>query len=57
MRAIMPGYVNYYYKEGQLPAHTKTSFAEYEIVTVHGIITDNASGVIHEGRPQNFAKF
>ena len=45
-----PGYVNYYYKEGKLPAHTKTSFTEYEIVTVHGIITSNALLFMHKVR-------
>ena len=50
MRAIMPGYVSYYYKDGKLPAHTKTSFAEYEIVTVHGIITSNALLFMHKVR-------
>ena len=35
---VMPGYVNYFYKDGHLPAHTKDSFEEYNILTVHGII-------------------
>ena len=35
----MPGYVNYYYnKDGKLPGHTKATFKEYEILTVHGVI-------------------
>ena len=34
----MPGYVNYWYDDGQLSAHTKTSFKEREIFTIHGII-------------------
>ena len=50
MRAIMPGYVNYFYKDGQLPAHTKNSFAEYEILTIHGIITKNALLFMHKIR-------
>ena len=29
----MPGYVNYYYKDGKLPDHSK---ATYEMLTVHG---------------------
>ena len=37
-------------KEGKLPVHTKTSFAEYEIVTVHGIITSNALVFLHKVR-------
>ena len=38
----MPGYVNYYYKDGKLPDHTKATFKEYEILTVHGVIIKNA---------------
>ena len=38
MRAIMPGYVRYFYKEGTPPSGTKTSFKEYNVLTVHGII-------------------
>ena len=30
------------YKEGKLPVHTKNNFVEYEILTVHGIMTRNA---------------
>ena len=42
MRAIMPGYVNYFYHDGQPPASTKESFTKYKILTVHGIIIKNA---------------
>ena len=42
MRAIMPGYINYYYKEGVLPTGTKSSFNNFKILTVHGIIASNA---------------
>ena len=48
VRAIMPGYVNYWYKEGKLPAHTKEKFKEYEILTVHGIIAMNALIFMHK---------
>ena len=41
LRAVMPGYVNYFYKDGQLPVHTKPAFKEYNILTVHGIIVKN----------------
>ena len=50
MRAIMPGYVNYYYKDGKLPAHTKASFADFGIITVHGLITNNALLFMHKIR-------
>ena len=48
MRAIMPGYVNDWYDDGKLPAHTKTSFKEHEILTVHGIITMDTLIFLHK---------
>ncbi len=42
MRAVMPGYVNYYYKDGILPTGTKSKFNEFEILTVHNIVVRNA---------------
>ena len=42
IRAVMPGYVNYWFKEGKLPAHTKEEFKKYNILTVHGTIVMNA---------------
>ena len=47
LRAVIPGFVNYYYKDGNLPAHTKEYFAKYEILTVHGIILKNALLLMH----------
>ena len=38
IRAVMSGYVNYWYKEGKLPARTKEAFKELNILTVHSII-------------------
>ena len=38
IRMIMPGYVDYFYRNGNLPAHTQASFREHKILTVHGII-------------------
>ena len=38
MRAIIPGYINYKYKDGKLPGHTKPKFYEYKILNIHGII-------------------
>ena len=42
MRAVMPGYVNYKYKDGNLPGHTKSAFLEYEILTVQNLVALNA---------------
>ena len=41
IRAIMPGYINYYYRDGENPTHTKEFFNEHEILTVHNIILKN----------------
>ena len=43
MRAIIPGYINYKYKDGKLPGHTKPKFYDYKILTIHGIIVQNLS--------------
>ena len=42
MRAVMPGYVNYFFKDGVVPTHCKHAFNEYNIITVHNIIIKNA---------------
>ena len=42
MRAVAPGFVNYFYKDGNLPSHTKSYFKEFDILTVHSIIVLNA---------------
>ena len=41
IRAIMPGFVNYFYKDGIVPEHTKPFFAKYNILTVQGVIVKN----------------
>ena len=38
MRAVIPGYINYKYKDGEIPGHTKPAFTEYKILTVHNLI-------------------
>ena len=42
IRAVMPGYVKYYYKDGVLPTHTKSAFKEYTILTAQSVIAKNA---------------
>ncbi len=37
----MPGYINYFYKDGLLPSGTKISFNNYSVLTIHGIIAHN----------------
>jgi hypothetical protein len=41
LRAVVPGFVNYFYKDGKLPAHTKSSFNKFKILTIHNIIIKN----------------
>ena len=41
IRTVIPGYVNYYYKDGKLPTHTKATFHKHKILTIHGIIVKN----------------
>ena len=48
MRSIMPGYVNYFYKDGVIPTSTKSSFNEYKILTVHSIIVRNVQIFMHK---------
>ena len=42
IRAIVPGFINYKYRDGELPGHTKPYFNEYKILGVHGVIVINA---------------
>ena len=41
MRAIMPGWVNYFYKDGICPTHTKPAFVQLNVLTVQNIILKN----------------
>ena len=50
VRAVMPGFVNYQYRDGNLPDHTKHSFSKYNILTVHGVIVLNALLFLHKVR-------
>ena len=48
LRAVMPGYVNLFYKDGCLPAHTKPGFTQFNLLTVHGVIAKNAMIFMHK---------
>ena len=50
MRAVMPGYVNYYFKDGQLPTSTKNSFNQSGVLSIHGIIANQAIQFIHKAK-------
>ena len=38
IRAIMPGFVNYFYMDGILPSHIKAAFTDLKILSVRNII-------------------
>ncbi len=44
----MPGHINYEFKYGVIPTHTKSSFFNYSILTVHSIIVKNALLLLHK---------
>ena len=48
IRAVMPGYIQYYFKDGTLPSGTKSSFTKYKILTIHNIIAKNALIFMHK---------
>ena len=50
MRSVMPGYINYFFKDGCLPTHTKPAFAECDVLTVHGVIVKNSLTFIHKAK-------
>ena len=42
IRALVPGFINYKYRDGELPGHTKPYFNEYKMLGVHGVIVANS---------------
>ena len=42
IRAVIPGFVNYKYKNGKLPGHTKLAFSKYKILTIQNLIVLNS---------------
>ena len=45
---LIPGFINYKYKDGKIPGHTKSKFTQYKILTIHGIIVQNALIFMHK---------
>ena len=41
LRGVIPGFINYRYKDGKTPGHTKEFFSKYKILTIHSIIALN----------------
>ena len=50
LRAVIPGFINYKYRDGEIAGHTKSYFSEYKILTIHGIISLNTFIFIHKAR-------
>ena len=48
IRAVMPGRVNYCYRDGNPADHTKASFQKFGILTIHSIIVKNALLLLHK---------
>ena len=48
IRCIMNGFVNFRYNDGNPPDHTKHAFKEFGILTVHGVIVQNALILMHK---------
>ena len=42
MRAVIPGFVRYFYKNGNTPGHTKSTFNKLKILTVQNVIALNS---------------
>ena len=50
LRAVIPGFINYKYKDGKIPGHTKFKFREYNILTIQSIIVLNTLLFLHKIR-------
>ena len=48
IRTVMPGYVNFFFKDGIIPAHTKPGFSKFKILSVHGVVVKNALTFMHK---------
>ena len=42
IRAVIPSFINYKYKNGKLPGHTKSAFTEFKILTIQNLIVLNS---------------
>ena len=47
MGAVIPGNIQYRYRDGVTAGQTKPFFNEFSILTVHGVIVSNALLFIH----------
>ena len=50
IRAVMSGYVQFKYRDGQIPTHTKSTFHNLNVLTVQSIIVKNTLIFMHKVR-------
>ena len=50
IRAVMEGFVNFKYRDGEIPTHTKSTFNEMSVLTVQNLILKNALIFMHKVR-------
>ena len=50
LRAVIPGYIQYRYRDGTPAGHTKPFFNDYKILSVQGVIVFNALLFMHKLR-------
>ena len=48
IRAVMEGFVNFKYRDGIIPSHTKSTFKEMNVLTVQNLIVQNALIFMHK---------
>ena len=48
LRAVIKGYINYRYRNGILPGHTKPYFNDFNILSIYNIIALNSLLMIHK---------
>ena len=48
IRAVVPGFINYKYKDGLTPGHTKPAFSEYKILTIQNLVALNTLLFMHK---------
>ena len=58
IRAVMEGYINFKYRKGEIPTHTKPFFTKNHILTVPSIIAKNSLIFMHKinNFPRSFPK-
>jgi hypothetical protein len=48
IRAVVPGFINYKYKDGITPGHTKSYFSKFKILTIQNVVALNTLLLMHK---------